>query len=109
VYAYNRALVNNFNLFKSSIFKRLIMLSDLTEKRKIVMGACLPRTFKEEIDQRRGDTPRSKYISRILEQIIHKENGNGNCSVEDRQSKSWRQPRQGPPESSDIPFTDSDC
>jgi hypothetical protein len=48
------------------------MLSDLTEKRKIVMGACLPRTLNEEIDQRRGDIPHSKYISRILEQIIHK-------------------------------------
>ena len=84
------------------------MLSDLTEKRKIVMGVCLPRTLKEEIEQRRGDIPHSKYISRILEEIIHKENGNGNYSVEDRQSKSRRQPRQGPTESSDAPFTDSD-
>jgi hypothetical protein len=84
------------------------MLSDLTEKRKIVMGVCLPRTLKEEIDQRHGDIPHSKYISRILEQIIHKEKGNGNYNVEDRQSKSRRQPRQGPTKSSDAPFTDSD-
>lgn len=83
------------------------MLSDLTEKRKIVMGVCLPRTLKEEIDQRRRDIPHSKYIPRILEQVIHKEKGNGNYNVEDRQSKSRRQPRQGPAESSDFPFTDS--
>ena len=84
------------------------MLSDLTEKRKIVMGVCLPRTLKEEIDQRREDIPPSKYISKILEQIIHQEKWNGNYNVEDRQSKSRRQPRQGPAESSDAPFTDSD-
>lgn len=84
------------------------MLSDLTEKRKIVMGVCLPRTLKEEIDQRHGDIPPSKYISRILEQIIYQEKGNGNYNVEDRQSKSRRQPRQGPTKSSDAPFTDSD-
>jgi hypothetical protein len=84
------------------------MLSDLTEKRKIVMGVCLPRTLNEEIDQRRGDIPHSKYISRILEQIIHKEEWNGNYNVEDRQSKSRRQPRQVPTKSSDAPFTDSD-
>lgn len=84
------------------------MLSDLTEKRKIVMGVCLPRTLKEEIDQRHGDIPHSKYISRILEQIIYQEKGNGNYNVEDRQSKSRRQPRQGRAGSSDAPFTDSD-
>ena len=84
------------------------MLSDLTEKRKIVMGVCLPRTLKEEIDQRHGDIPHSKYISRILEQIIYQEKGNGNYNVEDRQSKSRRQPRQGRAKSSDAPFTDSD-
>ncbi|MFL6405947.1 MAG: hypothetical protein ACJ71F_02605 [Nitrososphaeraceae archaeon] len=32
----------------------------------------MPRALKEAIDQRRGDIPRSKYISRILErQVVH--------------------------------------
>jgi hypothetical protein len=34
---------------------------------KIIMGVCMPRALKEQIDQKRGDIPRSKYISRILE------------------------------------------
>jgi len=39
---------------------------------KIVMGICLPRSLKEAIDKKRGDIPRSKYISRILErQLVH--------------------------------------
>jgi hypothetical protein len=42
------------------------MLGKLTNG-KIVMGICLPKSLKETIDTRRGDIPRSKYISRILE------------------------------------------
>jgi hypothetical protein len=49
------------------------MLRKLTNG-KIVMGICLPRSLKETIDTRRGDVPRSKYISRILEQQLVHEN-----------------------------------
>lgn len=47
------------------------MLKKLTNG-KIVMGICLPKSLKETIDHKRGDIPRSKYISRILEkQLVH--------------------------------------
>jgi hypothetical protein len=42
------------------------MLTKITNG-KIVMGICLPKSLKEAIDIRRGDIPRSRYISRILE------------------------------------------
>jgi hypothetical protein len=49
------------------------MLGKLTNT-KIVMGICLPKSLKEAIDTRRGDIPRSKYISRILErQLVSEE------------------------------------
>jgi metal-responsive CopG/Arc/MetJ family transcriptional regulator len=39
---------------------------------KIIIGICLPESLKEEIDKRREDVPRSKFISRILErQLVH--------------------------------------
>jgi hypothetical protein len=41
---------------------------------KIIVGVCMPRALKEAIDQRRGDIPRSKYISRILERQLVYEN-----------------------------------
>jgi hypothetical protein len=41
---------------------------------KIIMGVCMPRALKEAIDQRGGDIPRSKYISRILERQLVYEN-----------------------------------
>ena len=49
------------------------MLGKLTNE-KIVMGICLPKSLKEAIDTKRGDIPRSKYISRILEQQVVHEN-----------------------------------
>jgi hypothetical protein len=49
------------------------MLTKLTNE-KIVTGICLPKSLKETIDTRRGDIPRSKYISRILERQIEHEN-----------------------------------
>jgi metal-responsive CopG/Arc/MetJ family transcriptional regulator len=48
------------------------MLRKLTNG-KIVMGICLPKSLKETIDTRRGDIPRSKYISRILERQLASE------------------------------------
>jgi hypothetical protein len=49
------------------------MLKKLTNG-KIVMGICLPKSLKETIDYKRGDIPRSKYISRIPELQIDHEN-----------------------------------
>ena len=46
----------------------------LTKEHKIVMGVSMPRNLREQIDQKRGDIPRSKYISRVLRTIEH-ENG----------------------------------
>jgi metal-responsive CopG/Arc/MetJ family transcriptional regulator len=45
---------------------------------KIVMGICLPKSLKETIDIKRGDIPRSKYISRILEGQLEREKGEVN-------------------------------
>ncbi len=51
------------------------MLRQLASQ-KIVMSICLPRSLKEAIDKKRGDIPRSKYISRILErQLVHENEG----------------------------------
>ena len=49
------------------------MMEKLTNE-KIVMGICLPKSLKEEIDARRGDIPRSKYISNILEGQLNMKN-----------------------------------
>jgi metal-responsive CopG/Arc/MetJ family transcriptional regulator len=53
------------------------MLRQLANQ-KIVMSICLPKSLKEEIDTRRGDIPRSKYISRILERKLDHENSEVN-------------------------------
>jgi hypothetical protein len=50
------------------------MLKELTNA-KIVMGICLSKSLKEAIDTRRGDVPRSKYISKILEGQLEHETG----------------------------------
>lgn len=49
-------------------------LSMLTKEQKVIMGVSMPRALEEQIDQKRGDIPRSKYISRILEQQVVHEN-----------------------------------
>lgn len=48
---------------------------------KIIMGVCMPRNLKEAIDKKRGDIPRSKYISRILERqlVSEKERESATC------------------------------
>jgi metal-responsive CopG/Arc/MetJ family transcriptional regulator len=53
------------------------MLEELSN-RKIVMGICLPKSLKETIDYKRGDIPRSKYISRILKRQLDHENSEVN-------------------------------
>jgi hypothetical protein len=68
--------------------KDLSMLAKVTNG-KIVMGICLSKSLKETIDIKRGDIPRSKYISRILEQQLdHKKD------VENQQSQSRPLPGQ---------------
>jgi hypothetical protein len=70
----------------------------------------MPRSLKEIIDKTRGDIPRSRYISKILEQLYTKEKEeNGNHSIQNQQSKSRDKPRQDPADSSDFPFTDTSC
>ena len=53
------------------------MMGKLTNG-KIIMGICLPKSLKETIDYKRGDIPRSKYISRILERQLDHENSEVN-------------------------------
>ena len=43
-------------------------------KQKIPVGLSLPKTFVAEIDDRRGDIPRSKYVLRIIEKSIFQDN-----------------------------------
>jgi hypothetical protein len=74
------------------------MLTKLT-KRKVVMG-CLPSNLKEVIDQKRGDIPRSKYISRILERQLEHEN-----SAVNQQNQSRPLPGQGSADSPPFPST----
>ena len=59
------------------------MLGKLTNG-KIVMGICLPKSLKEAIDTRRGDIPRSKYISRILEGQLEHENGESTATTKNQ-------------------------
>ena len=46
----------------------------LTKEQKVIMDVSMPRALEEQIYQKRGDIPRSKYISRILEQQVVHEN-----------------------------------
>ena len=55
------------------------------------MGVCIPRSLKEKIDYTRGDIPRSRYISKILEQVHNKEKKVDN-NLENQRGKSRRQP-----------------
>ena len=62
------------------------------------MGICLSKNLKETIDYKRGDIPRSKYISRILERQIEHEN-----EIVNQQNMSRPLPGQGSADS--IPIT----
>ena len=53
----------------NSICTLLALIKDT----KVVMGVCIPRNLKGKIDDARGDVPRSKYISKILERVHNKE------------------------------------
>jgi hypothetical protein len=34
----------------------------LTKEQKVIMGVSMPRALKEQIDEKRGDIPRSKLL-----------------------------------------------
>jgi hypothetical protein len=67
---------------------------------KIIMGISMSRALREQIDQKRGDIPRSKYISRILERQLEHENG-----VVNQQNQSRPLPGQGSADSLPFPPT----
>ncbi|HJT47206.1 MAG TPA: hypothetical protein VJ729_03405 [Nitrososphaeraceae archaeon] len=62
----------------------------VTNQHKIIMGVCMPRALKEHIDLIRGDVPRSRYISRILEQGL----ANKIVMDDQQQNQSGVQPRR---------------
>jgi hypothetical protein len=68
---------------------------------KIVMGICLPKSLKDAIDERRGDVPRSTYISRIVELQFHENN------VENQENES--RPLPGRHSAGSIPFPNTTC
>jgi len=72
----------------------------LTREHKIVMGVSMPRNLREQIDQKRGDIPRSKYISRVLERQLEHEN-----STMNQQNLSRPLPGQGSADSPPFPST----
>jgi metal-responsive CopG/Arc/MetJ family transcriptional regulator len=72
----------------------------LTKEHKIVMGVSIPKNLRELIDQKRGDIPRSKYISRVLERQLEHEN-----SPVNQQNQSRPLPGQGSAASPPFPST----
>jgi hypothetical protein len=55
------------------------------------MGICIARSLKKKIDDKRGDVPRSKYISKILERVHNKEKKVDN-NLENQGDETRRQP-----------------
>ena len=72
----------------------------MTKEHKIVMGVSMPRNLREQIDKKRGDIPRSKYISRVLERQIEHENSEVN-----QQNQSGPLPGQGSAAQPSFPST----
>lgn len=72
-----------------------------------MLGICLPRHLKEAIDSARGEIPRSRYLSIILERIYEKERKGDNYNVERQQTKSRLQLRQGHADPSEVTLADS--
>ena len=74
------------------------------------MGICMPKSLKELVDIRRGDVPRSVYISKILEQIcknndkVHLAHNN----IGGQWGLSRRPPRGGPTDPS-VRLTEDDA
>jgi hypothetical protein len=62
------------------------------------MGICIPKSLKERIDYSRGDIPRSKYTSKILQHMYNKED-----EVDDKLENQWGNSRRQPVQ----PTTDS--
>ena len=64
------------------------------------MGICMPKSLKELVDIRRGDVPRSVFISKILEQICKNNDREhwAHNNVGGQWGLSRRQPQGGPTE-----------
>jgi hypothetical protein len=62
----------------------------LSKRHKVVMGVCMSKSLQKHIDRERGDIPRSRYISRILEEQFvgkkGKENKRNSYSFQPRES-----------------------
>jgi hypothetical protein len=69
-----------------------------TEQQRIVMGVSLTRALKERIDEKRGDIPRSRYISRIIERHLNYKN-----DAEDQQIQTRPLPRE--PSTDPLPMS----
>ena len=77
---------------------KLSEFATLTKEHKVTMGICMSKNLKEIVDIRRGDVPRSVYISKILEKNC-KENEKVNATynkISDQWGLSRRQPREDP-------------
>lgn len=72
----------------------------MPKEHKVVMGICMSKSLKEIVDIRRGDVPRSVYISKILEHMCKNKWTCDVDSVYDQWGLSRRQPREGPTDTS---------
>jgi hypothetical protein len=83
--------------FKLSLLK-LSELKTLLKEHKVITGICMPKSLKEIVDIKRGDVPRSVYISKILEKNCKgNEKEDTTCNkLSDQWGLSRRQPREGP-------------
>ncbi len=57
----------------------------------------MPKVLKDAIDKERGDVPRSRFITKILQQEVtrKKEKGNENRDVGQRRNKCWSSANSG--------------
>jgi hypothetical protein len=77
----------------------------LRKRDKVIMGICMSKNLKELVDIRRGDIPRSVFISKILQQICRNNDTEQwtRNSVDGQWGLSRRQPREGPTDPSARP------
>lgn len=74
----------------------------MAKELKVTMGICMPKNLKAAIDLRRGDVPRSVFISKILEKDCKEyKKENTTCyEISDQWGLSRHQPGGGPTEPS---------
>ena len=54
-----------------SIVPPLLPVSNMTSNYRRIVGISFPKLLLEELDMVRGDIPRSKYFSRLLEKNVN--------------------------------------